>query len=35
VPAFRGAMIEERNLVKANGRGLLPPEVMEKVVAGL
>jgi serine/threonine-protein kinase len=36
VPAFRSAMIDERNLVKAhNGQGVLPAEVMEKVIAGL
>jgi serine/threonine-protein kinase len=38
VPSFRAAMIDERNLRKADqgrGAGVLPQEVMDKVLAGL
>ena len=36
IPAFRSAIVDERNLVKArNGHGLLPPDVWEKVLADL
>ena len=36
IPAFRSVMIDERNLRKANpDGGLLPQEVMDKLVAGL
>jgi len=35
VPAFRSAMVEERNTLKANGRGVLPANTMEKVISGL
>jgi serine/threonine-protein kinase len=35
-PAFKSAMVDERNRCKANnGHGVLPAEVMEKVAAGL
>ena len=34
VPSFKGAMKEESNLYKAK-KGVLPPDVMEKILAGL